>query len=363
MVHGSPFAHRTLSISGAFRRKVTAVCRRVVLISHAPASIGTKRTGSAERSPEIAKRAKMLLSSPVKSPAAASPVPHSSPPQPPPPATKTPSLAPAAPPAVPFVPAATAPAPAPAPAAPVYHPLPPILMERYRALEFALRGQAAKVQKLEQEGNLQLAAQQRIELAKRVQWYKEQKEKHMRDPVSAAAAAAQAEEAAAKAAVARAGATSAANALPGQTATDLAAKIAHGQSGAPPAPAAGGQNASQQPMGPPPGMQIPPNMTPEVAAQMQKLIEQKNRPGHLNMPPQQPQPQPQPPAAASQPQSQPPGPGPGQPQAGSWQGMLSWRGTDSETHIRKDVQARVTIHGQNAELMYVLSGGAACGTR
>lgn len=306
----------------------------------------------------------MLLSSPVKSPAAASPVPHSSPPQPPPPATKTPSIAPAAPPAAPSVPTA----PAPAPAAPVvFHPLPPILVERYRQIELVLRGQAMRAQKFEQEGNLQTANQMRIEVTKRIAWFKEQKEKHMRDPVLAAAAAAQAEEAAAKAAAARAGAAPAANAPPGQTATDLAAKIAHGQPGPPPAPAAGGQNTSQQSTGPPPGMQIPPNMTPEVAAQMQKLIQQTNRPGHPNMPPQLPlqpqQPQPQPPAPASQPPQQQPTPGPGQMPPGSWQGMLSWRGTDSETHIRKDVQARVIIHGQRPEAMYVLSGVTRCGTR
>lgn len=98
--------------------------------------------------------------------------------------------------------------------------------------------------------------------------------------------------------------------------------------------------AHQTPVPPPtapgqPGQQtVHTTMTPDVAAQMQKLIEQNNRfPKQPSNAPQAPDAQPQRP--------------------GHWQGTLTWRGFDSETHARKDVHTRVilTCKEEQARLM------------
>ena len=72
-------------------------------------------------------------------------------------------------------------------------------------------------------------------------------------------------------------------------------------------------------------------VTPEMAAQMQKLLEQKNK-----IAPSQPQP-PALPYLEKAPQL------PGQVPRMQWVGTLAWRGFDSETHVRKDVHTRVAL--------------------
>ncbi|KAI0346315.1 hypothetical protein BDW22DRAFT_742100 [Trametopsis cervina] len=83
------------------------------------------------------------------------------------------------------------------------------------------------------------------------------------------------------------------------------------------------------PAGPPMG---PPAASPRVAAQMQKLIEQRNRTPHM------------PPSTIPGPPEQ--GPSVNRPmnnQVPHWKGLLTWSGSDSETHVRRDMQASVAM--------------------
>ena len=84
--------------------------------------------------------------------------------------------------------------------------------------------------------------------------------------------------------------------------------------------------AAKNPAAPPAKPSIPPDM----AAQMQKLIEQKNR-----LPTQQGQPS----------GAQAPAPAPQEKPAVRyiWQGALSWHGFDSETHAQMNVHTRVIV--------------------
>ena len=78
---------------------------------------------------------------------------------------------------------------------------------------------------------------------------------------------------------------------------------------------------------------------------MTKLIEQTNK---------------HPPAISAQPSGLPPA-SPEKPQApavsvqgsGSWQGMFTWRGFDSETHARKDLQTQVIMASPKGDVMCV----------
>ncbi|KAI0327020.1 hypothetical protein GY45DRAFT_1309435 [Cubamyces sp. BRFM 1775] len=336
---------------------------------------GTKRPGSMDRSPEIAKRAK-VQSSPLKSPATIPSMPTSSPPQPPLPSTmKTPHMAPAAPP-VPTEPAAP-----PAAAAPL-----PVFdaraaSERLRQQELLLRNFAAQIRVMESQGNMESAAKARIDLMNKAEKFKQVKLLLMERMMASGSAG--------EAASAPAAPSSIGEAPRPQTATNLAAQLDQDRAAAPnanatPAASASAANPPLPPNAPskPPGqLQIPPNLSPEVAAQMQKLLKQKNQPAHMGL--QQPQPPQQPalpvqpsaqPQATSQPQpppqnqsqvpSQPsmstsapsessaaPGAAPAPRPAHMWIGTLSWSGFDAETHVKKDVHAAVMIHGHNAELM------------
>ncbi|KAI0648705.1 hypothetical protein C8Q79DRAFT_465069 [Trametes meyenii] len=338
----------------------------VLLLSGFPQK-GTKRSGGVDRSPEMTKRAKVqALSSPVKSPATIPPAAHSSPPQPPPPTTKTPAMA-----AATVPPPSTNPAASAAPAAsnsltstPQATSFPPQIEQRFRQVETALRNQMAQVHALEKEGRMEAASQLRADLAVKMAKFREYRISFLRDPAAAIAAMN-----AGAAAKASGGSSAAAEASRSQTATDLAAKLHQNPpTAAPTAP--GIQVASSAPSRPP-TVQLPPNVPPEMAAQMQKLLEQKNRASHPGVqaqpqfqsqpqlqpqPQMQPQMQPQPTSSMSMGPEQAPGLGPAMSQpTNMWQGTLSWRGTDSETHIRKDVQAQVVIQGQNAEMMRVSS--------
>ncbi|KAI0667911.1 hypothetical protein C8Q78DRAFT_303917 [Trametes maxima] len=330
----------------------------VVLLSGFPQK-GTKRSGGMDRSPEMTKRVKVqALSSPVKSPATIPPATHSSPQQPPPPTIKTPAMATITVPA----PSTNAPpfaapaAPNSVASAPQTTSFPPQIEQRFRQVEAALRNQMVQVQALEKEGRMEAALQLRADLVVKMNKFKEYKISFLRDPAAAIAAMN-----AGAAAKASGGSSTAAEASRSQTATDLASKLPQNPPAA--APTAPGVQAVPSALSRSSTVQLPPNVPPEMAAQMQKLLEQKNRashPGVQTQPQFQPQPQPQP-----QPQMQPqpapsmsagpeqvsgPGAAPSLP-INMWQGTLSWRGTDSETHIRKDVHAQVVIHGQNAEVM------------
>ncbi|KAH9941346.1 hypothetical protein B0H21DRAFT_893420 [Amylocystis lapponica] len=105
----------------------------------------------------------------------------------------------------------------------------------------------------------------------------------------------------------------------------------------------------------PPSLQLTSSVSPQISAQMQKLIEQRNRGPHLSSPQVQSQPPPQPPPQSQpQPQSHPENaaganasPTSGQP-AAVWKGIFTWRGFDMGPQGRN--QAVVTIHAnQNAE--------------
>ncbi|KAI0353703.1 hypothetical protein OH77DRAFT_1426950 [Trametes cingulata] len=334
---------------------------------------GTKRPGGVDKSPEMAKRAKMLLSSPHKSPAIVPAAAHSSPSEPPPPSAKTPKMA-AAVPTTTGVPSTAAAASAAVPAAPQSAPsvpgarpaLPPGWDEHYAQMRVQLQKMMLEIQELRTAGKHELAKKLETDFKVKVQAFKEFRERYARDPQAAARDAAQMEAARAKAvAAAQAQGQAGAGAGPSaQTATELAAKLGQpvGQAvpptGMPPVPAS--THGVQGGPGAPYGVQIPPNVKPEVAAQMQKLLEAK-RPPHLGIQPQPQQQAPRQPQTQSQLSSQPhPGPStstsgvPEQPSAGGaqpssvWHGALSWTGTDSETHVRKDVQARVVIEGRTA---------------
>ncbi|KAI0782306.1 hypothetical protein C8Q75DRAFT_811741 [Abortiporus biennis] len=99
------------------------------------------------------------------------------------------------------------------------------------------------------------------------------------------------------------------------------------------------QQQQQQPQMPSHQIQLPPNASPQVAAQMQKLLEQQRktpRMGNAQIPApvQQPkQQQPEQIQSAPQPQSI----------AKIWRGIISYKGLDSGTHVRKDLQAHVAI--------------------
>ncbi|OSC98501.1 hypothetical protein PYCCODRAFT_1439190 [Trametes coccinea BRFM310] len=336
---------------------------------------GTKRPGSVDRSPEIAKRAK-VQSSPLKSPAVIS-APVSSPPQPAPPAAvKTPSMPPAVPPAS-AAPAASQPQADPA-AASANVPLE--LIERFRSVHANLKAVAAQAQLLSSQGRTEEAAKVRAELTQKAQKYQQFRQfvAQRFGPALAAAAA----EKAGLVANAPTGSAPSADAPRPPTATDLAAKLepnrmAPSTTAAPPAVSSATAEASAASK--PPGMQAPLNMSPEVAAaQMQKLVEQKNRSSHLAVQPAPPnQPQPPPPQLPSQSQIQPSQPpaqlqpqptpstsavpdksvapgvvGPRGFTTSRWFGTLSWTGFDAETHVKKDVHAGVIIVGNNAELMH-----------
>ncbi|TDL23325.1 hypothetical protein BD410DRAFT_897760 [Rickenella mellea] len=102
---------------------------------------------------------------------------------------------------------------------------------------------------------------------------------------------------------------------------------------------------SQTPSAIPSGLRLPPNMTPEVAAQMQKLIEQQRgrspRQAHLNT--QNPPPMP-PVAMQQQPQPQPQA-GPSKPIPQEWYGALTWTGIDPASQTRMEVSSQVLISG------------------
>ena len=78
-------------------------------------------------------------------------------------------------------------------------------------------------------------------------------------------------------------------------------------------------------------------ITPDMAAQMQKLVEQKNR---------LPQQTPHPTTTAAPADNKPFGSAPTASRS-QWHGTLAWRGFDSETHIRKDVHTRVVVIAQD----------------
>lgn len=109
------------------------------------------------------------------------------------------------------------------------------------------------------------------------------------------------------------------------TATQLsgvAVKGEPGRPGAPPAP----QHATPVMPNAVPKIPMPGQVPPEMAAQMQKLWDQKNKiaPSH-------------PVASTSA------SPDKAQAQPARWVGTLTWRGFDSETHVRKDVHTRVAM--------------------
>ncbi|KAI9001451.1 hypothetical protein BD414DRAFT_574886 [Trametes punicea] len=326
---------------------------------------GTKRPGSVDRSPEIAKRAK-VQSSPLKSPAILSAT-TSSPPQPPALATaKTPSIPPA-------VPSTTS---APAATSSLPRTLPPDIKERFRIAQETLKALAGQVQLLERQGRTEEAARMREDLTAKMEKYqlfRAQYAQRMNANVAAAANAGMPPKVSTEAARPSSAADVAAQMepprAPAQASAVPPAVPAPGAQAAPSTvPKLGGQIS---------GMQVPQNMSPELAAQMQKLLEQqKNGPSHLGLqppaqtqarPPAQTQPQPQPPAQAlSQPQTQSTGaistspekaaaagPSGARPHSAPsiWRGTLSWSGFDAETHVKKDVQAGVQIVGQNPELM------------
>ncbi|KAI0762050.1 hypothetical protein BC629DRAFT_1597128 [Irpex lacteus] len=91
--------------------------------------------------------------------------------------------------------------------------------------------------------------------------------------------------------------------------------------------------------GPAPSTVRPPQASPQMATQMQKLIEQRNR-ATPHVPPANapgmalPQQSPAPPQA-------PVGGGPAQ--LPHWRGLLTWSGSDSGTHVRREMRASVAM--------------------
>ncbi|KAF7789802.1 hypothetical protein EIP86_000748 [Pleurotus ostreatoroseus] len=104
---------------------------------------------------------------------------------------------------------------------------------------------------------------------------------------------------------------------------------------------------------------LPQNMTPQFMAQMQKMLDQRNRTPHAQ--PGVPQAQPVPGPSQLQPQPQPQAPPQAQPgpltagqaaTAGAqqtmwWRGYLRWSGTDPETGGKKDVFTHVFMRALN----------------
>lgn len=115
---------------------------------------------------------------------------------------------------------------------------------------------------------------------------------------------------------------------------------AHTGSGRPPPALAANQTVTAKAPTQPPA---PPQVTQDMVKQMEKLVEQKNR-----LPQQTPHP-----SVATD--TRPPVPGPSATTSRTqWHGTLSWRGFDSETHLKKDVHTRVIIHckEEHASVMY-----------
>ena len=83
---------------------------------------------------------------------------------------------------------------------------------------------------------------------------------------------------------------------------------------------------------------------PNIAAQMAKLIEQTTKhPPNISAQPSGP-----PPASPEKPQAAAPLKNPG-----LWQGTFTWRGFDSETHVRKDLQTQVLMASPKPDAMCV----------
>lgn len=87
---------------------------------------------------------------------------------------------------------------------------------------------------------------------------------------------------------------------------------------------------------------IPQAASPQTAAQMQRLIEPRDRTPLMTN------------AAVLQDQGQPPHSISAQPVAPHWRGFLTWSGSDSGTHVRRDMQASVQLTPlRNGETMFV----------
>lgn len=93
---------------------------------------------------------------------------------------------------------------------------------------------------------------------------------------------------------------------------------------------------------------LPAHMTPEMASQMQKLVD-----NHGIRPRQASFSQPQPPQKNPAPPSQPmPGPSQQQSTNSTWEGALTWTGFDVTTHDRKEMHAQVSVASHSGD-MYV----------
>ena len=100
-------------------------------------------------------------------------------------------------------------------------------------------------------------------------------------------------------------------------------------------------SAQQTTQGSAPSNMVPPQASPLMAAQMQKLIEQRNR-ATPHMPPANIPTLGQPAQASTSAPPQAPVGGP-QGQSSHWKGLLTWSGSDSGTHARKNMQASVAM--------------------
>ncbi|KAI0695510.1 hypothetical protein C8T65DRAFT_729899 [Cerioporus squamosus] len=291
---------------------------------------GTKRpslstTTSVDRSPEL-KRAKMQPTSPRKSPA----VPPAAPP-PVPKASSSPIVKTASPPVPAHVPPAPTALPANVPQ--TSHPAPENssivtpsqlldpakrleIQEKLRQAEQAIRIQMAHVVQLEKEGKTEAARQLRIAVqqrAEKLRLFKTQLALQVQQAQAQAHASASTQPGPGPS-VAR---------QPQPTATQLSGGSLKPDPGRPAPHVPQHTTPIMQNAVPKPPM--PGQVTPDLAAQMQKLLEQKNKiaPSHS--------------ATFTSPEKT-------QAQARSqWLGTLTWRGFDSETHVRKDVHTRVVM--------------------
>jgi mediator of RNA polymerase II transcription subunit 25 len=99
---------------------------------------------------------------------------------------------------------------------------------------------------------------------------------------------------------------------------------------------------------PPPGLQVPPSVSPQLAAQMQKLFDQqRNRPPHLGGPP-LPHQQGLTHSEQQQSSSNMSAAGDHLRTTPVWQGLLTWTGFDAATQGRKEVHAQVAAYLQTS---------------